>query len=208
MQAADFERAIAKTRGKVTLRPALDFEDPTPSEWSEKGVVPTAMAPLFLSCWEAVERLLWTPITYTYGDFVAHLPRSGPSWLSLCELAERSPLWAACGPHYLRDGKLPREDDDTPDVPGDGEQPPLSLFAPWKSHALWQFGGGGVVNGKYVGNFRCPGINGYVDCNVLDGMAEDLRVVEPNEGDTLRSVPTAMPTEALEHLRDGYAPKE
>lgn len=206
-QAMDFERAHVAAGG-CDLPPAIDFEYPTPEDWDAKGVLPQTLAPNVLTMAEAVERTVQKkPIIYSYPYFVAKLPRGGGAWMDLCELAERFPLWVAGGPHYMRDGKLPREDDDTPDIPGDAELPPIVL--PWKPEnvALWQFGGGGIVNGKYLGNFRCAGIDGYVDCNVdLCGMVpsddaptlRSIQAAEPNEV----SVHGVLPDEARERLRD------
>lgn len=174
VQAADFAKACEKVGG-VAFH-ALDFESPPPGEWAERGIVSGTLAPRVLLMAEATERLVGRrPLVYSYGDFLTHLPRSGPAGEALGELARRFELWAAAGPHYLREHSLPREDDDTPDVPGDAEEPPMRAFVPWTGWTLWQFGGGGISGGKYVGNFRCPGIAGYVDANLFNGTAEDFR---------------------------------
>ncbi len=98
-------------------------------------------------------------------------PVYGAEWRAAQRVAElaRWPLWVA---QYSRIGKW---------APSDTDQP--MKLSPWSAWSIWQFSGGGPgLPGNTV-----PGIDGYVDLNLVNGGLEAWREllgttpVEPNE---------------------------
>jgi lysozyme len=191
-QADDFERAIARVGG-VDLPWMIDFEYPPPADWKVRGLDPQIIAPSALVLANEIARRSGKrPVLYTYPDFKANLPKAGPGGEALLELAEIADLWIAAGPHYLRVNEQPREDDDTPGVPGDAEEPP-HVLAPWAGWRLWQYAGDGG---------RVPGVVGACDRDLFNGTLADLRAWAGLD----EPVPSTIPAPADDQLPGGEDP--
>lgn len=200
LQVDNVAKHIELSRTAMDLPIALDFEWPDPSEWDERGIIPTSLAPQALLLVERMrDKFGRYPVLYSYPHFLAKLPRSGPSWTSLVELGIRCPLWIASYPWAANPGIRTPRDEMEPHLP-----------EPWPKWTVWQWCGNGG---------RVPGVPTDCDRNLFNGSEEDLRAfcrgpapIDEEDRDTLKSVPSARvverPIEVSEAETHETAPRE